>query len=87
MNQYLFRFFRNNEIKVHELSYLFWECTTRCNFHCRHCGTDCGIASRDWARTGRCEKCAQWRNCLGGGMHNRHGSSGELLQCHWAKTL
>ncbi|MBQ7457887.1 MAG: TIGR04133 family radical SAM/SPASM protein [Bacteroidales bacterium] len=42
---------------------------------------------RDWARTGRCKECAQWRNCLGGGMHNRHGSNGELLQCHWAKTL
>ena len=37
----LFRLFRANETKVHELNYLFWECTTRCNLHCRHCGSDC----------------------------------------------
>ena len=43
MNPFLFRLFRDNEVKVHELNYLFWECTTRCNFHCRHCGSDCGI--------------------------------------------
>lgn len=43
----LFRLFRANEIKVHELNYLFWECTTRCNLHCRHCGSDCMAASRD----------------------------------------
>lgn len=42
MNKLLFRLFRNNEIKVHELNYLFWECTSRCNLHCRHCGSDCG---------------------------------------------
>ena len=35
------RLFRANETKVHELNYLFWECTTRCNLHCRHCGSDC----------------------------------------------
>jgi len=43
----LFRLFRNNETKIHELSYLFWECTTRCNLHCRHCGSDCFSASQD----------------------------------------
>ena len=43
MNPFLFRLFRDNEVKVPELNYLFWECTTRCNFHCRHCGSDCGI--------------------------------------------
>ena len=43
----LFRLFRANETKVHELNYLFWECTTRCNLHCRHCGSDCLAASRD----------------------------------------
>ena len=43
----LWRLFRANEIKVHELNYLFWECTTRCNLHCRHCGSDCKTASRD----------------------------------------
>lgn len=25
----------------HPLSQLFWECTLRCNLHCRHCGSDC----------------------------------------------
>ena len=43
----LFRLFRANETKVHELNYLFWECTTRCNLHCRHCGSDCMAASQD----------------------------------------
>jgi len=33
--------FRESEIKRHELSYLFWECTTRCNLNCLHCGSDC----------------------------------------------
>ena len=37
----LFRLFRAIETRVHELNYLFWECTTRCNLHCRHCGSDC----------------------------------------------
>ncbi len=26
----------------HELSYLFWECTLRCNFNCKHCGSYAG---------------------------------------------
>ena len=47
MNPFLFRLFRDNETKVHELNYLFWECTTRCNFHCRHCGSDCSVQSRE----------------------------------------
>ena len=42
--------------------------------------------NRSWARTGRCENCNEWRNCLGGGMHNWHGPSAEVLQCHYAKT-
>ena len=45
MNPFLFRLFRYNEIRVHELNYLFWECTTRCNLHCRHCGSDCTTVS------------------------------------------
>lgn len=36
-----FRLFRESETHLHELNYLFWECTTRCNLHCRHCGSDC----------------------------------------------
>ena len=43
----LHRAFRANETAVHELNYLFWECTTRCNLHCRHCGSDCFTVSRD----------------------------------------
>ena len=47
MNPFLFRLFRDNEIRVHELNYLFWECTTRCNLRCRHCGSDCSVQSRE----------------------------------------
>ena len=43
----LFRLFRGLETRVHELNYLFWECTTRCHFHCRHCGSDCSVLSRE----------------------------------------
>lgn len=28
-------------IRKHPLRQLFWECTLRCNLHCRHCGSDC----------------------------------------------
>ena len=27
--------------EAHPLRQLFWECTLRCNLHCRHCGSDC----------------------------------------------
>ncbi|MDL2228271.1 TIGR04133 family radical SAM/SPASM protein [Odoribacter sp. OttesenSCG-928-L07] len=40
-SQFIHNRFRANEIKIHELSYLFWECTWRCNLKCRHCGSDC----------------------------------------------
>jgi radical SAM enzyme (rSAM/lipoprotein system) len=36
-----FHLFRKNETKIHELNYLFWECTSRCNMSCLHCGSDC----------------------------------------------
>ena len=26
---------------MHPLRQLFWECTLRCDLHCRHCGSDC----------------------------------------------
>ena len=32
---------RNNRKKLHPLRQLFWECTLRCNLHCKHCGSDC----------------------------------------------
>lgn len=41
LKQAIFRLYRNHEIKTHELRYLFWECTLRCNLHCLHCGSDC----------------------------------------------
>lgn len=39
--QQLFRAFRHYEVRHHELSYLFWECTLKCNLNCLHCGSDC----------------------------------------------
>ena len=43
--RWLFRSFRKNETEIHELNYLFWECTWRCNLSCRHCGSDCKAAA------------------------------------------
>lgn len=37
----LFRIHKQNKAKLHPLSYLFWECTLRCNLSCQHCGSDC----------------------------------------------
>ncbi|MCA1745004.1 MAG: radical SAM/SPASM domain-containing protein, partial [Bacteroidales bacterium] len=37
----LFRRHRSNEVKIHQLNYIFWECTLRCNSKCIHCGSDC----------------------------------------------
>jgi len=37
----LYRLHKKNQTKLHELSYLFWECTLRCNLNCLHCGSDC----------------------------------------------
>ena len=36
-----FRLYRRNETREHPLTYLFWECTLRCNLRCLHCGSDC----------------------------------------------
>jgi len=48
---FFFNLYKKNETALHELSYLFWECTRRCNLNCRHCGSDCGagpgVASGD----------------------------------------
>jgi len=41
LKKYGFRKFREFAVRHHELNYLFWECTTRCNLHCLHCGSDC----------------------------------------------
>ena len=37
----VFRQIRHNRAKLHPLHQIFWECTLRCNLHCRHCGSDC----------------------------------------------
>ena len=37
----VFRHYRRAVQREHELSYLFWECTLRCNLNCLHCGSDC----------------------------------------------
>ena len=37
----VFRKMRANQKKLHPLRQLFWECTQRCNIHCKHCGSDC----------------------------------------------
>ncbi len=39
--RFFIRQFKKNEIALHELNYLFWECTLRCNLNCLHCGSDC----------------------------------------------
>ncbi|MBP7463529.1 MAG: TIGR04133 family radical SAM/SPASM protein [Bacteroidales bacterium] len=41
----LFLRFRDAEIRRHELNYLFWECTLRCNLNCLHCGSDCNTST------------------------------------------
>jgi radical SAM enzyme (rSAM/lipoprotein system) len=40
-----FRKFKESETRFHELNYLFWECTMRCNLNCLHCGSDCSMNS------------------------------------------
>lgn len=37
----IFRHLENERVEEHPLTQLFWECTLRCNLHCRHCGSDC----------------------------------------------
>jgi len=37
----IFNKYKKIETDIHELNYLFWECTTRCNLNCLHCGSDC----------------------------------------------
>lgn len=46
MLQAFHNYFRKKETQLHELNYLFWECTQRCNLNCKHCGSDCFVSSR-----------------------------------------
>ncbi|MDD4967872.1 MAG: TIGR04133 family radical SAM/SPASM protein [Paludibacter sp.] len=41
IKKYIYRQFKRTETDIHQLNYLFWECTTRCNLSCLHCGSDC----------------------------------------------
>lgn len=41
----VFRRYRHAQARLHDLNYLFWECTLRCNLCCLHCGSDCRIGS------------------------------------------
>jgi radical SAM enzyme (rSAM/lipoprotein system) len=45
-SQFIFNRYRKNEARLHQLSYLFWECTRRCNLKCLHCGSDCSAESK-----------------------------------------
>lgn len=42
----VFRQIKKADTKEHLLTYLFWECTQRCNLSCLHCGSDCLSSSR-----------------------------------------
>jgi len=37
----IFSKYRSVQTKLHDLTYLFWECTVSCNIQCKHCGSDC----------------------------------------------
>lgn len=37
----LHREYRAKQTELHQLNYLMWECTLRCNLKCKHCGSDC----------------------------------------------
>jgi radical SAM enzyme (rSAM/lipoprotein system) len=37
----LHRKYQSNEKRLHQLNYILWECTLRCNLNCIHCGSDC----------------------------------------------
>ena len=39
------RALRKSLAREHRLTTLFWESTLRCNLRCRHCGSDCKVAS------------------------------------------
>ena len=46
LSRRIFNSFKKNTIRLHELTYLFWECTQRCNLQCLHCGSDCIVDSK-----------------------------------------
>jgi sulfatase maturation enzyme AslB (radical SAM superfamily) len=44
-SHFIFNLYRYNETQLHQLKYLFWECTRRCNLNCIHCGSDCSASN------------------------------------------
>jgi radical SAM enzyme (rSAM/lipoprotein system) len=40
---------------------------------------------RRWTRVGQCEKCVDYADCQGNGLHNWHGSKENVLICHNGK--
>ena len=41
----IFKAIQEDQVRRHPMRQLFWECTLRCNMHCRHCGSDCKTSS------------------------------------------
>ncbi|MDD2634692.1 MAG: TIGR04133 family radical SAM/SPASM protein [Bacteroidales bacterium] len=39
--RHVFSKYAKTQAQLHPLTYLFWECTLRCNLNCLHCGSDC----------------------------------------------
>lgn len=39
--QKLYKIYTDSEVRTHQLCYLFFEITRRCNLSCIHCGSDC----------------------------------------------
>jgi radical SAM enzyme (rSAM/lipoprotein system) len=37
---------------------------------------------RSWTKMGRCEKCADYKDCQGNGMHYWHGTKENAIVCH-----
>jgi len=38
--------------------------------------------NRSWTKTGKCEKCSDYKDCQGNGLHNWHGNKENVLVCH-----
>ncbi len=38
--------------------------------------------NRSWTKTGKCEKCSDYKDCQGNGLHNWHGTKENVLVCH-----
>lgn len=41
------------------------------------------MRDRSWARHGKCEKCKEWKNCLGNGLHLHHDMQCEVAHCNF----